>query len=510
MLQNNKYLKRFRSDLGFSTLSALLLVAVFTSCFISTFISPKASFAELIDPKAQKKVIRVAISPDFPPFEMIRDGEVVGLDVDFIKKVVTGLGYETEILEMDFSSILAAISSGSIDCAISGITATPERAESMDFSDIYHRAKLAVFSRGDNPINSKEALYGRKIGVQLGSAMEVYLRQLNKKVSEPTGSQKDLQPIEIVSLSNNVDLIEHLKVAHLDAVMLEDIQVSEFSSDEAGALVHYVLDDENYDSGYVIGLPKGSKHLKAINDQISILKKNGWLDENVKLWLGNDKKNVKKTAFEMFKVISTGISCTLSITAVAWIFGLMFSVLFITPLRYSEIYIVRKLTIVYISVFRGTPLLVQLMIIYVGLPSISGIDMHPFMAVLIAFSLNSSAYITEIMRSGIRAVPKRQWDIARSLGISDSQIMTHIITPQAFISSIPSLVNEAVNLLKESAIVSIIGIHDIMYMAKTTSAEQYVYFTPYLIAAGIYYVCVITMTYIASLLEKYIDRKYKI
>lgn len=160
----------------------------------------------------------------------------------------------------------------------------------------------------------------------------------------------------------------------------------------------------------------------------------------------------------------------------------------------------------YVSLFRGTPLLVQLLLIYFGLPHLLHIQITPFEAGIAAFSLNSAAYVCEIIRSGIQSIDKGQMEAALSLGVPRSVAMRQIILPQAVKNILPALVNEMVNLLKESAIISVIGEADLLRRAQVIAAEKYIYFEPYLAVALIYYILVMILTQFAKLLEDRLKR----
>lgn len=156
----------------------------------------------------------------------------------------------------------------------------------------------------------------------------------------------------------------------------------------------------------------------------------------------------------------------------------------------------------YVSIMRGTPILVQLMLVYFALPSITGIDISGYLAGIIAFSLNSSAYISEILRAGIQSIPKNQFDACKTLGIPKWLMMRDIILPQAFKNSLPSIVNESIALLKETAIISVIGEADIMRRATVVSIENYSYMAPLLVAAACYYTLVLLLTKLGDKLER--------
>ncbi len=157
---------------------------------------------------------------------------------------------------------------------------------------------------------------------------------------------------------------------------------------------------------------------------------------------------------------------------------------------------------VYTSIFRGTPLLVQLGLIYFSTPQLTGYAISAFEAGLIAFSLNSAAYTSETIRSGITSIDQGQWEACHILGMTYSQTMFHVILPQAFRNILPALVNEMINLLKESALVSTIGEMELYRRAQMVASEKYLYFEPFLVVAIVYYVLVSLMTYLATYLER--------
>jgi His/Glu/Gln/Arg/opine family amino acid ABC transporter permease subunit len=180
--------------------------------------------------------------------------------------------------------------------------------------------------------------------------------------------------------------------------------------------------------------------------------------------------------------------------------------IFLTFAKISHVRILRVLANAYTSIFRGTPLLVQITLVYFAIPQITGYNFTPFQAGLITFSLNSAAYVSEIIRGGIQAVDKGQLEAAQSLGIPYFFTMRDIILPQAIKNSLPGLVNEAIDLLKESALVSVFGELDLLRRANIVSAEKFIYFEPLIFVAAIYYVLVMILHQLARLLERRFKR----
>ena len=156
----------------------------------------------------------------------------------------------------------------------------------------------------------------------------------------------------------------------------------------------------------------------------------------------------------------------------------------------------------YTSIFRGTPLILQLMIIYYSIPQLTGYDISPFLFAILAFGLNSSAYISEIIRAGIQAVDKGQLEAAQALGVPYGAMMKDIILPQALKNILPALMNEFITLTKESAIVSTIGYLDLMRRAQVVGADLFRNFEPLLFVGVIYWCLVMGLTVIGRMVER--------
>ena len=191
---------------------------------------------------------------------------------------------------------------------------------------------------------------------------------------------------------------------------------------------------------------------------------------------------------------------TLKVSLIALLIGLLLGIV-ICLAKISTIKVLNVLATMYVEVIRNTPILVQIMIIYFALPEV-GISFTPFMSAIIALSINSGAYVSEIFRSGILAIDKGQMEAGRSLGLSYFQTMKFIILPQALKNSLPALGNEFISLVKESSIVYFVGVADIMFAANTVKNATYETFGPYLIAAAIYFIITSVLSFLVKRLEK--------
>ena len=155
---------------------------------------------------------------------------------------------------------------------------------------------------------------------------------------------------------------------------------------------------------------------------------------------------------------------------------------------------------VYIDIIRGTPLLVQLYLVYFGLATV--LDLNDFVSGVIAVSVNTTAYIAEIIRSGIQSVDKGQMEAARSMGMPKRMAMSQIILPQAMKNILPAIGNEFATLIKETSIVSLIGVHDLMYSSDTVRGATFTVFIPLLMTAFLYFVMTTTIAFFMDKRER--------
>ncbi|MBE6090333.1 MULTISPECIES: amino acid ABC transporter permease [Clostridium] len=200
----------------------------------------------------------------------------------------------------------------------------------------------------------------------------------------------------------------------------------------------------------------------------------------------------------------TGMYITIMLAISAVTFGTIIG-LSLTFLRRSEIPIVRFLAGIYIEFIRGTPILVQIYIIYIGLPKLTNLNLSDIVIGIVALSLNSGAYVSEIIRAGIDAVDKGQMEAARSLGMNKRLAMFQIVIPQAFKNVLPALGNEFIAIIKDSSMVSVIGVAELMYNAGIVRGNTALGLEPVIVAAVIYFMLTFTMT--RGLV--YLERKMK-
>lgn len=213
-----------------------------------------------------------------------------------------------------------------------------------------------------------------------------------------------------------------------------------------------------------------------------------------------------KNLFDIALLLTDGVKYTLLLFAVTMV-GSMPLGLALTFMRSGKNAVLRGITGFYVYIMRGTPLLLQLYFFYYGLPFIPGmknvIVLDRLMAAMLAFVLNYAAYFCEIFRGGIISVDKGQYEAARVLGFSKAQTLFKIVLPQMLRVSLPAIANESITLVKDTALVTVIGVTEILYFAKATVNRQAV-FTAYPVAAVFY----LLMTWVITRLFDMLERKY--
>lgn len=204
---------------------------------------------------------------------------------------------------------------------------------------------------------------------------------------------------------------------------------------------------------------------------------------------------------DFLPVYFTSIGVTFQLTFYALILGFLIS-LVLAVMKISKNKLLNGLAIFYTSIFRGIPLLVQVFIVYFGIPQLIGFNISSMQAASVTFALNSAAYISETLRGGIMAVDKGQWEASKALGIPYFAMMKDIILPQALKSILPGLVNESITLLKNTSLAATIGLVEVLRAGQLVMNSSFRAFEPLLFSGLIYYVIVTGMSFIAKQIEK--------
>ncbi|HCX2758487.1 ABC transporter permease subunit [Staphylococcus aureus] len=436
--------------------------------------------------------LRVGLSADYAPmeFEHTVNGktEYAGVDIDLAKKIAKDNNLKLKIVNMSFDSLLGALKTGKIDIIISGMTSTPERKKQVDFSDSYMMIKNIMLVKKDkvNEYKDIKDFNNKKVGAQKGTEQE--------KIA-----QTEIENASITSLSRLPDVILALKSGKVEGAVVEKpVAEAYLKQNPKLGISNVKFNEEEKDT--VIAVPKDSpKLLSQINKTIKEVKDKGLIDKymtNAANAMNDDSGFISKYGSFFLK----GIKITILISLIGVALGSILGA-FVALMKLSKIKIISWIASIYIEILRGTPMLVQVFIVFFGITAALGLDISALVCGTIALVINSSAYIAEIIRAGINAVDKGQMEAARSLGLNYRQTMKSVIMPQAIKNILPALGNEFVTLIKESSIVSTIGVGEIMFNAQVVQGISFDPFTPLLVAAALYFVLTFVLTRIMNMIE---------
>lgn len=436
--------------------------------------------------------LRVGLSADYAPmeFEHTVNGktEYAGVDIDLAKKIAKDNNLKLKIVNMSFDSLLGALKTGKIDIIISGMTSTPERKKQVDFSDSYMMTKNIMLVKKDKVNDYKDIkdFNNKKVGAQKGTEQE--------KIA-----QTEIENASITSLSRLPDVILALKSGKVEGVVVEKpVAEAYLKQNPKLGISNVKFNEEEKDT--VIAVPKDSpKLLSQINKTIKEVKDKGLIDKymtNAANAMNDDSGFISKYGSFFLK----GIKITILISLIGVALGSILGA-FVALMKLSKIKIISWIASIYIEILRGTPMLVQVFIVFFGITAALGLDISALVCGTIALVINSSAYIAEIIRAGINAVDKGQMEAARSLGLNYRQTMKSVIMPQAIKNILPALGNEFVTLIKESSIVSTIGVGEIMFNAQVVQGISFDPFTPLLVSAALYFVLTFVLTRIMNMIE---------
>lgn len=219
-----------------------------------------------------------------------------------------------------------------------------------------------------------------------------------------------------------------------------------------------------------------------------------------------DGRILQELADSFLKLLMPGIMVTIPLTVISFTIGIIIA-LIVALINVADIPVAKQFVRFYVWIIRGTPMIVQLFVVYFGLPSI-GIVLNPFPSAIIVFSLSVGAYCSETIRAAIESVNRGQMDAAYSLGMNFFQAMRYVILPQAFRTAFPPLSNSLIGLVKDTSLAYSIAIVEILATAQRIAARTYDYFWLYLEAGFIYLIFCTVLTYIQRAAEKRLERGY--
>ena len=459
--------------------------------------------------KQEKPKLVMVTNATFPPYEYVANQRIEGIDPHIVREIASRLGYELVIQDMSFDAVIAAVQSGKADIAASGLTVTDERKKQINFTIPYVVAEQVVIVKKSSPVRTLKDLKGKRIGVQHGTTGDTFVA---KNICEP--ERFSTGPVAVAALlKDKVDVVVidnepaqvFLKQRRELRLLKEPLTAEEYAfaigKHNKELLGRFNKELEKMrNSGELAGI---IKHYKDLNSQSSpVAADNGYwggIKESFKLNFVKDKR---------YLYLLNGFWVTVKVSFFAVLLGIVIG--FGTAIIRSAADQTGKFKLadffcrLYLTVIRGTPVVVQLLIIYFVI--FGAVDVDKVIVAIIAFGINSGAYVAEIIRGGIMSIDKGQMEAARSLGLSYWQSMREIILPQAFKTALPSLGNEFIVLLKETSVSGYIALQDLTKGGDIIRSQTYDAFLPLLAVAAIYLAVVVLLGKLLECLERRLKR----
>jgi His/Glu/Gln/Arg/opine family amino acid ABC transporter permease subunit len=453
------------------------------------------------------RVVKVGTEGVYPPFSY-RDSEtneLTGYDIEVMEAVGKEAGWDVQFVEAPFDALFPALDSGRIDVIANQVTITPEREARYRFSTPYTYSRGVIVTAADtDDITSLEDLDGRTTAQTASSNWAQVAKDAGAKVEYV----QDFGPAVELLIQGRVDAIVNDNIAVLDYLATtgtDEVKIAGNAGDEVleQALVFRQSDAELQ---------------QEADEAIAALKKDGTLAEISEKYFGADVtvpggtedvavkerdarttwEVVKDTAWPMFVGL---VKANIPLTIASFILGMVLAVAAALA-RLSSIRVLGAIARAYISIIRGTPLIVQLFIIFYGLPQV-GIDLDPYPAAIVGLSLNVGGYAAEVVRAAILSVPRGQYEAATVIGMDYGQTMRRVVLPQAARIAVPPLGNTLLSLIKDTALTSLILVPELFREAQVTAAATTEYLPLYAMAALYFWV----VCYLVSVAQGPLERR---
>lgn len=486
---------------------------------------------------AEQKQFIVGFDAEFPPYGYMDDnGEYVGFDLDLAEEVCKRNGWKLVKRPIAWDSKDSELATGAISCIWNGFTMNG-REDNYTWSTAYVDNSQVVIVKKDSNVHKLSDLKGKRLIVQSDSSALAALTgdDATKENKKLAASLKDLQQV-----ADYNSAFMNLESGMVDAIAM-DIGVASYQM-SAKVDNFRMLDERLSSEEYGIGFKKGNTKLRdEVQKTLLTMLADGTFEQIVNKWGLKDsaclsekdttyidggkvpyvdfskiqKKNDKTTEksdgvkankggiWFIMKQLGSGMLATLSI----FVFTLLFSLplgLLIAAVRMSRFALLRWIAKIYISIMRGTPLMLQLLVVFYGPYYLFGATLttsYRFQAVIIGFALNYAAYFAEIYRSGIQAVPQGQHEAAKILGYSKSQTFFKIVFPQMAKNILPSVTNEVITLVKDTSLAFAISYTEMFTLAKQVAAAQTT-IMPLFIAGVFYYIFNFVVAFVMEKIEK--------
>ncbi|MEU0885001.1 ABC transporter substrate-binding protein/permease [Lentzea sp. NPDC005914] len=443
----------------------------------------------------QQPVVKVGTEGTYPPFSFHdpQTSELTGYDIEVIKAVAAKAGWRLEFVETQWDAIFPALDSGRIDLIANQVSLNPERQAKYGLSIPYTYSRGVIVRRtGDTRIKSISDLNGKTTAQSSTSNWAKVARDAGARVEAVEGFAQAAALLQ----QGRVDAIVNDNIAVLDYLATTGSKDVEIAGDAGQAGSQQVLALRKTDASLLTQANQAIDALKADGTLRGISQKYFKADVSVEnggaadLSQGRGPRStwdvIRSTAWPMFVGL---VKVTIPLTALSFAIGLVLALL-VALARISSYRVLSGLARGFISIIRGTPLLLQLFIVFYGLPQV-GLKFPPFTAAVVAFSLNVAGYAAEVVRSAILAVPRGQFEAAATIGLNYPQTLRRIILPQAARTAVPPLSNTLLSLLKDTSLGSVVLLTELFRESQLAAAESNEFLALYSFA-GLYYwlICV--------------------
>lgn len=425
---------------------------------------------------------------------------LIGFEVDIMDAICRTLGVKSKVVQIQWDQLVPALLRNDFDIAFNGLEITSERLEVIDFTMPYYLFSQQITVRsGDNRIKEFRDLRGKRVGTLSAS--------LAQKMMEDDGH------ITVVPYPSSVEVYRDLEVGRIDA-SLQDVPIAAWYAAPDPALKN--VGEPVGEGVYAGGIRKNSPILKEkLDDALSQLINSGGLEQIYRkwnMWTKNQDKlkeftkaqgkiKHKSAAFSKYiPLLLKGAAATIIISFLSMVLAVGFGFVLCIGRLYGNRWI-KIASRIYIEVVRGTPLLIQLYLLYYGLPNI-GIKLSAPLAAILGMGLNYAAYEAEIYRAGILSVPHGQKEAARSLGMSERQGLLYIVLPQAIRTILPPSTNDFIALFKDTSLVSIITVTELTRAYTQAANTTYRFLELGLITALLYFLMGFPLSLLANNMEK--------
>lgn len=473
-------------------------------CFVLLFLGGKLASAEenstpAGQPATAEKEYVIATDLTFPPFEFQNDQQkYVGIDIDLVNRIAEMKGFKVKFNPVGFNAAIQAVEANQADAMIAGMTITDERKQSFDFSDPYFDSgiQLAV-KKGDKDIKDYKDLKGKLVGAKIGTESAEFLNK---------NADKYGYTVKVYNTAN--DLYNVLNTGYVAAIM-DDYPVLSYNAKQGQAFELIGKPEMGGQYGFAVKKGTHPELLKAFNEGLADLKASGEYQKILNKYLDTGKtKAVDHSFFGLIKsnyrALLKGLGMTMSLVLISFVLAMIIGALF-GIMSVSQNRLMKGAAGLYVDLIRGVPLMVLAFFIFLGIPNVTGLSISDYTAGIITLTLNASAYIAEIFRGGIQAVPIGQTEASRSLGFNYSKTMRKIILPQAIKIMIPSLINQFVISLKDTTILSAIGLVELLQTGQIIIARTAQSFKMLLIISLIYLIVITILTKLSKRLEKKVN-----